>query len=166
MTASDPRVGEIQAEAIDVAAKEQWERTHAIRRPRNFPVEAVVAALAYCDEALRMCSTDPNQEGYDQGFDDAIRGMAAKVKRLLNGDRDIMRAAPADVAYLLAELRDRDEKLARVEALAEEWRYKGEFGWGAWQEGQGPDPEGYVLDTCAGEIRAAVAAANGGGDRG
>lgn len=60
--------------------------------------------------------------------------------------------APQDRARLLAALH-------AVEALAEKWRYKGEFGWGAWQEGQGPDPEGYVLDCAAGELRAAIAAA-------
>jgi hypothetical protein len=58
-------------------------------------------------------------------------------------------AAPQDRARLAAALE-------AVLALAEEWRYKGEFGWGAWQEGQGPDPEGYILDTASGELRAAV----------
>ena len=55
--------------------------------------------------------------------------------------------------------RERDEALAalaRVRALAEDWRYKGEFGWGAWQEGHGPDQEGWVLDHAAGEIRTAL----------
>jgi hypothetical protein len=58
-------------------------------------------------------------------------------------------AAPRDRAHLIAAV-------DAVLALAEEWRYKGEFGWGAWQEGQGPDPEGYILDTAAGELRAAI----------
>ena len=48
-------------------------------------------------------------------------------------------------------------QVARVEALAEEWRYKGQFGWGAWQIGEGPDPEGYVMDHCASALRAALA---------
>jgi hypothetical protein len=48
-------------------------------------------------------------------------------------------------------------QVARVEKLAEEWRYKGEFGWGAWQLGEGPDPEGYVMDHCASALRAALA---------
>jgi hypothetical protein len=43
---------------------------------------------------------------------------------------------------------------ARVRALAEEWRYKGEFGWGPWQAGEGPDPEGQVLDQCASRLLA------------
>jgi hypothetical protein len=54
-----------------------------------------------------------------------------------------------------------EAQLARVEALAEEWRYKGEFGWGAWQEGYGPDPEGYVLDNAAADLRAALTEAGG-----
>lgn len=48
-------------------------------------------------------------------------------------------------------------------ALAEKWRYKGEFGWGAWQEGEGPDQEGLALDNAAAELRAAVDAALKGG---
>lgn len=48
------------------------------------------------------------------------------------------------------------DKLERVLALAEKWRYKGEFGWGAWQEGHGPDETGWALDGAASEIRAAL----------
>lgn len=44
------------------------------------------------------------------------------------------------------------EREAELRALADEWRYKGEFGWGAWQEGQGPDIEGQILDECASKI--------------
>lgn len=47
-------------------------------------------------------------------------------------------------------------KLAAVEALADSWTYKGEFGWGSWHEGQGPDGEGQVLDHAASEIRRAL----------
>ena len=47
-------------------------------------------------------------------------------------------------------------QVAAVRALADRWRYKGEFGWGPWQEGHGPDPEGQVLDECASAIRAAL----------
>jgi hypothetical protein len=50
-----------------------------------------------------------------------------------------------------------EAQVARVETLAEEWRYKGEFGWGAWQEGHGPGPEGHILDCVAGELRQAIA---------
>ena len=48
--------------------------------------------------------------------------------------------------------------LARVMALAEQWRYKGEFGWGAWQEGHGPDETGLALDHAAALIRNAIEA--------
>jgi hypothetical protein len=50
---------------------------------------------------------------------------------------------------------ERDEARAaldRVRALADDWRYKGEFGWGPWQEGHGPDIEGHIRD----ELWAAV----------
>ena len=50
----------------------------------------------------------------------------------------------------------------RVEALADEWRYKGEFGWGAWQEGHGPDFEGAVYDDAAARLRAALTGDDGG----
>ena len=64
--------------------------------------------------------------------------------------------ARQDVPALLAAL-------GAVLALAEEWRYKGEFGWGPWQEGYGPNPEGHFLDRASAELRAAVSAALGGG---
>jgi hypothetical protein len=46
------------------------------------------------------------------------------------GDAEFIASAPADVAYLLTELRKRDDALARDDALTEEWRHKGEFEWG------------------------------------
>ncbi len=63
-------------------------------------------------------------------------------------------AALAEVERLTAERDALAAQVARVEALADEWRYKG-FGWGAWQ--MGPDPEGYVMDHCASALRAALA---------
>jgi hypothetical protein len=59
-------------------------------------------------------------------------------------------------AGLAAErrLRALERFVEEVTTLAEkEWRYKGEFGWGAWQEGEGPDPEGWALDHAAAQIR-------------
>ena len=53
-------------------------------------------------------------------------------------------AALAEVARLTAERDALAAQVARVESLAEDWRYKGQFGWGPWQIGEGPDPEGYV----------------------
>lgn len=64
--------------------------------------------------------------------------------------RDRSESAEAEVVTLRA-------RLAEAEALAEEWRYKGQFGWGAWQLGEGPDPEGYVMDHCASALLAALA---------
>lgn len=60
--------------------------------------------------------------------------------------------APTDQARLLAAIQAVDE-------LIEEWRYKGEFGWGPWQMGEGPDFEGYILDNAAAEMRNKMLAA-------
>lgn len=59
--------------------------------------------------------------------------------------------------YDQSEVERLRETLARVERLAEDWRYKGEYGWGPWQSGEGPDEEGYVMDHCATALRAALA---------
>ena len=63
----------------------------------------------------------------------------------------------AEVTRLTAERDALAAQVDRVEKLAEEWRYKGQFGWGPWQIGEGPDPEGYVMDHCASALRAALA---------
>ncbi len=62
----------------------------------------------------------------------------------------------AEVTRLTAERDALAAQVARVEKLAEDWRYKGQFGWGPWQIGEGPDPEGYVMDHCASALRAAL----------
>ena len=66
-------------------------------------------------------------------------------------------AALAEVERLTAERDALAAQVARVESLAEDWRYKGQFGWGPWQIGEGPDPEGYVMDHCASALRAVLA---------
>lgn len=76
---------------------------------------------------------------------------------VLNEYLDRAERAEAEVARLTAERDALAAQVARVEKLAEEWRYKGEFGWGAWQLGEGPDPEGYVMDHCASALRDALA---------
>lgn len=48
------------------------------------------------------------------------------------------------------------DALERVEKLAEKWRYKGEFGRGPWQEGHGPDHEGWILDRASAELSDAL----------
>jgi len=42
-------------------------------------------AVAYLDGSVRMITFDPDASDYERGFDDAVRGMAAKTKRLLEG---------------------------------------------------------------------------------
>jgi hypothetical protein len=62
----------------------------------------------------------------------------------------------SDLGYLIGLARKQQAALDAALALAEEWRYKGEHGWGAWQEGHGPDPEGYALDGASADLRAAI----------
>ncbi len=47
-----------------------------------------------------------------------------------------------------------DSLRAEIEALAEQWRYKGEFGWDDGSHAYGPDEEGFVLDRASAELRA------------
>ena len=77
---------------------------------------------------------------------------------------DAIVGAREDVPWLVSEVErltaERDAlaaRVAQVESLAEEWRYKGQFGWGPWQIGEGPDPEGYVMDHCASALSDALA---------
>lgn len=53
----------------------------------------------------------------------------------------------ADLAAEVERLR------GALDGLIEKWRYKGEFGWGPWQAGEGPDLEGCALDHAASELR-------------
>jgi len=87
---------------------------------------------------------------------DEIEARIADCKTYKFGMRNADTLAHFDAPFLVAVVREQEAKLARVRALAEDWRYKGEFGWGAWQEGHGPDPEGYVLDSAASDIRKAL----------
>lgn len=90
--------------------------------------------------------------------DEAIEAARLKLEDVLGGwfdDTDAIRqileaAAPHMHVTLLAELADRDEKLAKVRALADElMTYYNDFG---------------VKYSDLANIRAAVAAANGGGE--
>lgn len=47
-----------------------------------------------------------------------------------------------------------NEALEQVRALAEEWRYKGEFGWDDGSHAYGPDQAGQVLDDASAKLRA------------
>ena len=81
----------------------------------------------------------------------------AEVARLTAELAEVKRTyTPCDLD-LLTERDALAAQVARVESLAEDWRYKGQFGWGPWQIGEGPDPEGYVMDHCASALRAVLA---------
>ena len=64
--------------------------------------------------------------------------------------------ATRDRADLLVIVDAQQAKLDAVAALAEKWRYKGEFGWGPWQIGDGPDETGAAFDQASCDLRAMI----------
>ena len=52
-----------------------------------------------------------------------------------------------------AEVERLTAKVNAVQTLADEWTYKGEFGWGDGSHAYGPDCEGPALDHAAAELR-------------
>ena len=129
MTASDPRVGEIQARLDKVTKPGEWEA-------RQDYIDGSVP-----DNSMTIVTRDS-------------RIYIGTIALHYDGNNaEFIAAAPADVAYLLAELRDRDEKLARVEALCDAAPRFTVHGGGS---------SSGIVSTDA--IRAAVAAANGGGE--
>ena len=75
--------------------------------------------------------------------------IAAVSPDVVLGILDALNAAEAE--------RDRLAKaVERVRALAEGWRYKGEHGYGPWQAGSGPSPDGEALDWASSLILRAL----------
>lgn len=79
-----------------------------------------------------------------------------EIVGLSDADAEFIAGARTLVPELVAEVKRLRAMEGRVRMLAESWRYKGEFGWGAWQEGHGPDPEGQILDDAATKLLKAV----------
>ena len=142
MTAPDPRVGEIEAR---LSAASDW----------PWAIDA------------------DDFDGYAVFMDDGITWGRAYVCNGLNQgeyegktDAEFIANAPADVAFLLAELRKAHEALARVEALHvskfyDKWSRKSDqnAGRGGWCNECGR----FDGDACPTMLRAAVTAANGDG---
>ena len=108
----------------------------------------MLALLDAADEADRLTAEMFAAEG-------ALLGDSPELPRweraLLNG------LTLPELAREVADERDRlAAAIERVRALADGWRYKGEFGWGAWQEGYGPDEHDELLDYAACEIIRAI----------
>ena len=55
-----------------------------------------------------------------------------------------------------AEVKRLTAQVERVRALADEWTYKGEFGWDDGSHAYGPDCEGQALDYAAAKLRRAL----------
>lgn len=151
---ADPAVGD-GADAPVAVAGDFERRQQAMRVPHSG--YAKLSRLSdyleeECDPGEEVChGHDLTDDGRCALLADLRDGLALvdAETRTLREERD---AALADAAALRATVE-------RVKALAESWRYKGEFGWGAWQEGHGPDQEGYFLDGAASQLRAALSPA-------
>lgn len=127
MTPSDPRVGEIQ-ERLSAATPGPWQVDEGEIRDEDFG--NVVGTIWPHGVPTRQLKLNPT-------------------------DAEFIANAPADVAYLLAQLQTRDEKLARVEVLCDKA-----------DATVTPDFTGYTCSSLStNRIRAAVAAAKGVGEQ-
>ena len=113
MTAPDPRVGEIE------------DRLNAL--------ESKTAHNAVFGDILRTgwCTYyfGADSKWHNARTGEAIQDLDALEDERLAEDEVsewLTPHSPSDVAYLLAELRKRDEALTRIEALAEQWTKRGE----------------------------------------
>jgi len=130
------------------------------------------AALSAQTEACRALSAENERlrARTHEIAEQADQRYAPYVRRCAEMDRRVEAAASlveswsannpqhwstADRDAILALIAERDAALAviaEVRMLAGRWKYKGEFGWGPWQSGEGPGPEDAVLDECATDI--------------
>ena len=87
----------------------------------------------------------------------ATTGSLADVDSTANAE--LIAAAVNALPALLDAAAERDALAAKVEsvrALADEWTYKGEFGWDDGSHAYGPDCEGQALDYAAAKLRRAL----------
>jgi hypothetical protein len=115
VTAPDPRLGEIEARAA-AATPGPWESGRGATSDGTEFVttyEQKSAFLALSLNSGRSCLWLV----YNGEVIPAVTGDGPRAQ----ANAKFIASAPADVAYLLTELRKRDEVIARVEALAEEF---------------------------------------------
>lgn len=118
---------------VDAAPPKPWRyREAAFGDPANGPDHTVLEALHPEQGWSSIARGDYDAwSGYGLGFAAAAR---------------------SDMPRLIAAVR-------AVLTLAEEWRYKGEYGDGPWQLGEGPDQEGLALDEASSQLHAAIRSA-------
>lgn len=133
-----------------------------------------VAAVIYEDDATDQvlaevgaeCATHAGR-GYDHKHDDwhtvheLVKFAGTYGHRGCRNDEraDLVKAASLMVAAIKRFDRAalaRDAAAKERERAEEEWRYTGEFGWGPWQAGEGPDFEGQVLDSASSDLSKAL----------
>lgn len=154
VTAPDPRVGEIQAEAVEAARVEL----------AGLLADSIYRFTGVSTSSSKEIADELIAAGYARGShaipSEATKAAVRAAKALFGGKPPrgtraavhaaLEAAAPHMHAHLLAELRDRDEKLAKVEEAAREWD---EIGKG--------NEQFAALRVSAYKARAAVAAVRG-----
>ena len=107
-------------------------------------VDANRALVVFPPDATDVGMKRPEDRAANMAFIAAAREdvpwLVSEVARLTAELAEVKRTyTPCDLD-LLTERDALAAQVARVEALAEDWRYKGQFGWGPWQIGEGPTP--------------------------
>lgn len=123
MTAVDPRLGEIE-NRLNAATPGPW----VLETDTDFD-EFHGKSYGPWPQSLRLPVHTVGRE--DQPCDpednfDYYRHTASEISELTMETAEFIAHSPSDVAYLLAELRKRDEALERVERLAIGWHLRGE----------------------------------------
>lgn len=156
----DPRLDAIKerwaAQLPDDARMDAY--YYGFDRTGSGPIDAILSAVAVAGKGSHHTESwgDESDHGYYKdraGLPDA----KSAIDLIQKTAQQATDAANADFAYLLSAVQEQAAQITKVRELAEEWRYKGEFGWGAWQEGHGPDPEGTALDHASSQLLAALA---------
>jgi hypothetical protein len=117
----------------------------------------VALMVAYASQPMGY---DRAKRATDRTVAEVVAPFAARVDALTAD----LAAARSDAFLWRTNAAEAERVIANVRALADEWRYKGEFGWGPWQTGEGPDHEGEVLDRASTALRALLPAAPTGED--
>lgn len=131
---------EIQARA-DAASPAPWR----IEKDREEDYEQGIPYSEWPQTLVGPANAYQSQRMKDHGTTHQVD----EISELTFPDAEFIAHAREDVPRLVAALR-------AVEEVCDQWAYKGEFGWGAWQEGKGPSPEGAALDDASAAVRAAI----------
>jgi hypothetical protein len=155
-----PFAARVDALTADLAAArdraDDAEGWQAVAADRGRVLTRLTADLAAANESWRAAEDESQRHWRVIANAHAeTEGLALDIASLT----DDVEAVRIESEQRRRKWQDAERVIANVRALADEWRYKGEFGWGPWQTGEGPDHEGEVLDRASTALRALLPAA-------